>query len=133
MSLKQGAVVMKTILILTAGALLAGFAPAPAVVAHDPVPTETVGWVRFSDGEFQLYGREAQVLRPFARPCLSGVASRDLMQQAVRDLEGQQVKITGVTADWAHAENHRIEFRGSVVRNACGGGTVLLADTIRPA
>ena len=124
---------MKTILILTAGTLLAGFAPAPAVIAHDPVPTETVGWVKFSDGEFQLYQREAQALRPFARPCLSGVASRDLMEQAVQDLEGQQVKITGVTADWAHAENHRMEFRGSVVRNLCGGGTVLLADSIRPA
>ena len=124
---------MKTILILTAGTLLAGFAPAPAVMAHDPVPTETVGWVKFSDGEFQLYQREAQALRPFARPCLSGVASRDLMEQAVQDLEGQQVKITGVTADWAHAENHRMEFRGSVVRNLCGGRTVLLADSIRPA
>ncbi len=124
---------MKALLILNAGALLAGFAPAPAVPAHDPLPTETVGWVKFSDGEFQLYEREAQVLRPFARPCLSGVASRDLMQQALRDLDGQQVKITGVTADWAHAGNHRIEFRGSVVRNACGGETVLLADSIRPA
>jgi hypothetical protein len=133
MSIKRGAAEVKTILILTAGTLLAGFAPAPAVIAHDPVPTETVGWVKFSDGEFQLYQREAQALRPFARPCLSGVASRDLMEQAVQDLEGQQVKITGVTADWAHAENHRMEFRGSVVRNLCGSGTVLLADSIRPA
>jgi len=124
---------MKTILILTAGALLAGFAPAPVVDADGPVPTETVGWVKFSDGEFQLYEREAQVLRPFARPCLSGVASRDLMRQAMRDLEGQQVRITGVVVDWAKAENHRIEFRGSNVRNACGGETVLLADSIRPA
>ena len=124
---------MKTILILTAGALLAGFAPAPAVDAHDPVPTEMVGWVRFTDGEFQLYEREVQVLRPFARPCVSGVASRDLMQQAMRDLDGQKVTITGATVSWAHTENHRIEFRGSNVRNACGGETVLLADSIRPA
>ena len=123
---------MKTILILTAGTLLAGFAPAPAVVVPEPVPVETVGWVRFSDGEFQLYEREAQTMRPFARPCLSGVASRDLMRQAVQDLDGQQVKITGVTADWAQAENHRMEFRGSVVRNVCRGETVLLADSILP-
>ena len=121
---------MKTILILTAGTLLAGFVPAPAVVAHDPEPTEIVGWVRFSDGEFQLYEREVQVLRPFARPCLSGVASRDLMRQAVQDLNGRQVKITGVMADWAQAENNRMEFRGSVVRNVCRGETVLLADRV---
>jgi hypothetical protein len=89
-----------------------------------------VGWVRFSDGEFQLYEREVQVLRPFARPCLSGVASRDLMRQAVQDLNGRQVKITGVMADWAQAENNRIEFRGSVVRNVCRGETVLLADRV---
>ncbi|MFN7619629.1 MAG: hypothetical protein ACK5RN_05840 [bacterium] len=121
---------MKTILILTAGTLLAGFAPAPAVVAHDPEPTEIVGWVRFSDGEFQLYEREVQVLRPFSRPCLSGVASRDLMRQAVQDLNGRQVKITGVMADWAQAENNRMEVRGSVVRNVCRGETVLLADRV---
>ncbi len=124
---------MKTILILTAGALLAGFAPAPVAGDQDPVPTVTVGWVRFTDGEFQLYDREAQVLRPFARPCVSGVASRDLMRQAVRDLEGQKVAITGSTVSWNQAENHRIEFRGSNVRNVCGGETVLLADSIRPA
>ncbi len=124
---------MKSLLTLTAGALLAGFAPAPVVGIDDPATTTTVGWVRFSDGEFQLYDREVQVLRPFARPCLSGVASRDLMQQAVRDLNGQKVTITGVTVAWEHAENHRIEFRGSNVRNACGGETVLLADSIRPA
>lgn len=123
---------MKTIVILTAGALLAGFAPAP-VDTMAPVATATVGWVRFTDGEFQLYDREVQVLRPFARPCLSGVASRDLMRQAVLDLDGQKVTITGTTVDWAQAENHRIEFRGSNVRNACGGETVLLADSIRPA
>jgi hypothetical protein len=130
MSTKRGAAEVKTILILTAGTLLAGFAPAPAIVAHDPVPTEIVGWVRFSDGEFQLYEREAQVLRPFSRPCLSGVASRDLMRQAVQDLNGRQVKITGVMADWSQAENNRMEFRGSVVRNVCRGETVLLADRV---
>jgi hypothetical protein len=123
---------MKALLALTAGTLLAGFAPAPALVAHEPLPTEIVGWVRFSDGEFQLYEREVQVLRPFARPCLSGVASRDLMRQAVQDLNGRQVKITGVMADWAQAENNRMEFRGSVVRNVCRGETVLLADRILP-
>jgi hypothetical protein len=121
---------MKALLALTAGTLLAGFAPAPALVAHEPLPTEIVGWVRFSDGEFQLYEREVQVLRPFARPCLSGVASRDLMRQAVQDLNGRQVKITGVMADWAQAENNRMEFRGSVVRNVCRGETVILADRV---
>ena len=123
---------MKALVTLTAGALLAGFAPALAGDIQTPVNTVTVGWVRFSDGEFQLYDREVQVLRPFARPCLSGVASRDLMRQA-GDLAGQKVTITGATVAWDRAENHRIEFRGSDVRNACGGETVLLADSIRPA
>ena len=123
---------MKTILILTAGALLAGFAPAPVAGIADPATTTAVGWLRFSDGEFQLYDREVQVLQPFGRPCVSGVASRDLMRQA-GDLAGQKVTITGATVAWDRAENHRIEFRGSDVRNACGGETVLLADSIRPA
>ena len=124
---------MKTILTLTAGAFLAGFAPAPVAGIDDPATTTAVGWIRFSDGEFQLYDREVQVLRPFARPCVSGVASRDLMRQAVHDLGGQKVTITGTAVGWDRAENHRIEFRGSDVRNACGGETVLLADSIRPA
>ena len=118
---------MKALLTLTTAALLAGFAPVPAE------ERSVTGWVRFTDGEFQLYDREVQVLRPFARPCLSGVASRDLMRQAVLDLGGQRVRITGTTVAWDQAENHRIEFRGSNVRNACGGETVLLADSIRPA
>lgn len=121
---------MKALLTLTAGALLAGFAPAP--VADGPGTTTATGWIRFSEGEFQLYEREVQVLQPFARPCLSGVASRDLMRQA-GDLAGQKVTITGAAVAWGEAENHRIEFRGSDVRNACGGQTVLLADSIRPA
>ena len=123
---------MKALLTLTAGVLLAGFAPAPVAGIDDPATTTAVGWIRFSDGEFQLYDREVQVLRPFARPCVSGVASRHLMRQA-GDLAGQKVSITGVTVAWEQAENHRIEFRGSDVRNACGGETVLLADSIRPA
>jgi hypothetical protein len=52
------------------------------------------------------------------------------MRQAVHDLNGRQVKITGVMADWAQAENNRMEFRGSVVRNVCRGETVLLADRV---
>ena len=122
---------MKILLTLTAGALLAGFAPAP-INLDVHATTTAVGWIRFSEGEFQLYEREVQVLRPFARPCLSGVASRDIMRQAVRDLGGQKVKVTGTAVSWEQAQNHRIEFRGSNVRNACRGGTVLLADDIRP-
>ena len=123
---------MKAILTLIAGTLLAGFAAAPAAGIDDPATTTVMGWIRFSEGEFQLYEREVQVLQPFARPCLSGVASRDLMRQA-GDLAGQKVTITGLTVAWEQAGNSRIEFRGSDVRNACGGETVLLADSIRPA
>ena len=39
--------------------------------------------------------------------------------------------ITGSTVSWDHAENHRIEFRGSNVRNACGGDLSRLVRVIK--
>jgi hypothetical protein len=95
--------------------------------------TAFTGWVRFSNGEFQLYGDEDQVLQPFSRPCVSGAASRGEMEQAMGDLRGQKVRITGRTAAWSQAVNGRIEHERSDIRNDCGGAFVILADDIRPA
>lgn len=125
---------MKTILTLTAGALLAGFAPAPQVpAAGEEVRASLTGWVRFENEEFQLYGDEDQVLQPFSRPCMSGAASRNVMRQAVQDLNNAKVTISGRVMAWSERDGRSIRHRGSIIRNDCGGETVLLADDIRPA
>lgn len=107
--------------------------PSSNTYVHAAGDTAFTGWLRFANGEFQLYGDEDQVLQPFSRPCVSGAASRDEMRQAIGDLNGAKVTITGRTAAWSQAANGRIEHAGSVIRNDCGGGFVILADDIRPA
>ncbi|MDQ3125723.1 MAG: hypothetical protein M3Q74_08985 [Pseudomonadota bacterium] len=125
---------MKTILTLTAGALLAGFAPAPEFPAPgEEVHASMTGWVRFENGEFQLYGDEDQVLQPFSSPCLSGAASRNEMRQARQDLNNAKVTIAGRVMSWSERDGRRIRHRGSIIRNDCGGRLVILADDIRPA
>ena len=116
---------------LTLGACAAG--PSSNTYVHAAGDTTFTGWVRFSNGEFQLYGDEDQVLQPFSRPCVSGAASRGEMEQAMGDLRGQKVRITGRTAAWSQAVNGRIEHERSDIRNDCGGAFVILADDIRPA
>ncbi|KQY78283.1 hypothetical protein ASD25_26630 [Brevundimonas sp. Root1423] len=128
---------MRTILGLAAAALTltacATSGPSSNTYVHAAGDTAFTGWVRFSNGEFQLYGDEDQVLQPFSRPCVSGAASRDEMAQAMGDLGGQKVRITGRTAPWSAAVNGRIEHARSDIRNDCGGAFVILADDIRPA
>ena len=123
----------KSLIGLSALALTA-CATAPGPQAYAPSDTAFTGWVRFEAGEFQLYVDRDQVLQPFSRPCLSGAASRDVMRQAVQDLGGQKVTVTGRTAAWSPGlPGNRIEHAGSVIRNECGGAFVVLADDIRPA
>ena len=106
----------------------------PAMPQYSAADTSFTGWVRFSGEEFQLYADRDQVLQPFARPCVSGAASKPEMAQAVRDLGGQKVTITGRTAAWSSGlPGNRISHEGSAIRNACGGDFVILADDIRPA
>ncbi len=126
---------MRTILALGAALTLTACATGPSSNTYSYAAGDTsfTGWVRFSNGEFQLYGDEDQVLQPFSRPCVSGAASRDEMQQAMGDLRGQKVRITGRTAAWSEAMNGRIEHERSDIRNDCGGAFVILADDIRPA
>ncbi len=125
---------MKTILILTAAALLAGFAPAPqAPATGEEMRASFTGWVRFENEEFQLYGDEDQILQPFSRPCLSGAASRNAMRQAVQDLNNAKVTISARVMSWSDRDGRSIRHRGSIIRNDCGGEIVLLADDIRPA
>ncbi|WP_156389419.1 hypothetical protein [Brevundimonas sp. Root1423] len=117
---------------------LAALAAAPALIDPTYGPytadqTEFIGWVRFSNGEFQLYGDEQDARRPIAPGCVSGAAPRGEMDQARGDLRGQKVKITGRAVPWNEATNHRIEHRGSNIRNDCGAAFVVVADDIRPA
>ena len=106
----------------------------PAMPQYSAADTSFTGWVRFSGEEFQLYADRDQVLQPFARPCVSGAASKPEMEQAVRDLGGQKVTITGRTAAWSTGlPGNRSSHEGSAIRNACGGEFVILADDIRPA
>ncbi len=120
---------------LTAALALTACAAGPSsnTYSHAAGDGSFTGWVRFANGEFQLYGDRDQVLQPFSRPCVSGAASRDEMRQARQDLNGVKVTIAGRTAPWSQAANGRIEHAGEVIRNDCGGGFVILADDIRPA
>ena len=127
---------MKSILTVAAALTLTACAtsgPSSNTYSYTPGDTAFTGWVRFSNGEFQLYGDEDQVRRPFSRPCVSGAASRGEMQQAMADLGGQKVRVTGRTVAWSEAGNGRIEHARSDIRNDCGGSFVILADDIRPA
>lgn len=108
-------------------------APSPNIFVHNAGDTAFTGWVRFENEEFQLYGNENQVRQPFSRPCVSGAASRDVMRLARTDLNGAKVTITGTTRPWSAATSGRIEHRGSVIRNDCGGAFVVLAEDIQPA
>jgi len=97
----------------------------------DPAASQWEGWVRFSEEEFQLYPREVQVLRPFSRPCLSGALPLNLQRQAVRDLGGQKVRVTGRTTPWTGREaGNRIDHAGSDITNVCGGQAVILAESM---
>lgn len=125
---------MSKFLIGLSALALTACATVPAAPQFSASDTSFTGWVRFTDEEFQLYADQDQVLQPFSRPCVSGAASRDEMRQAVRDLGGRKVTITGRTAAWsAGLPGNRIEHAGSVIRNECGGDFVILADDIRPA
>jgi len=125
---------MTKVLIGLSALALTACATAQPPVTWSAADASFTGWVRFTGEEFQLYADQDQVLQPFSRPCVSGAASRDGMRQAVRDLGGQKVTVTGRTAAWsAGLPGNRIEHQGSTIRNECGGDFVILADDIRPA
>ena len=125
---------MKKVLIGLSALALTGCATGPATPQYSAGDTSFTGWVRFSGEEFQLYADQDQVLQPFSRPCVSGAASKPEMEQAVRDLGGQKVTVTGRTTAWSSGlPGNRISHEGSAIRNACGGEVVILADDIRPA
>jgi hypothetical protein len=119
---------MKALIPLTSLALLSACATPGGPPAYSAEATTFTGYVRFSDNEFQLYPRQAQVDTAFSRPCLSGALPRDLMRSARSDLSGQQVEFTGRTAPWA---GRIVSHEGVDITNTCGGDFVLLADTVR--
>ncbi|HEV7353875.1 MAG TPA: hypothetical protein VGN74_12185 [Brevundimonas sp.] len=126
---------MKTVLSLAAAAAAVLSLSACATTPRTDLPyaadaTEFTGWLKLSGEEFELYAREEQVLRPFARPCVSGAASLDEMR-ALGDLAGARVRITGRTAAWSSdLPGNRLVHERATIRNTCGGAFVILADDI---
>ncbi|MBI2262012.1 MAG: hypothetical protein HYU62_10175 [Caulobacterales bacterium] len=121
---------MKTAACAALSALtLTACASTPAPAGFDPAAAAFTGYVRFADGEFQLYERLAQVRMPFARPCVSGVLPRNAQEAAEQDLSGQKVTLTGRAVVWPAGEVG-LKHEGSTVRNLCGGDHVILARTV---
>ena len=125
---------MKIAIATLAAALIAGAASAQAPAApasFDPAATSFTGWVRITDGEFQLYENKRQVELPFARPCVSGALPRGA-QRSAHDLNGAQVTFTGQAVPWAsRGRAPVIRHQGSYIRNDCGGPFVIEAQDVR--
>lgn len=122
---------MKTALILTAAALLTA-APAAAQTdtRFDPAATTFTGWVRVSNGEFQLFPQQRQLREPFSRPCVSGALPRNL-QRTASDLSGNMVRFTGQAVNWdANKTNSTLNHEGSRITNQCGGDYVIQATDV---
>lgn len=126
---------MKTALILTAAALITAVAPAATAqnatsredTRFDPAATTFTGWVRVSNGEFQLYPQQRQLNQPFSRPCVSG-ALPSALQRTATDLTGNQVRFTGRAVDWdENKQNGIVRHEGSRIVNECGGDHVIEA------
>jgi len=118
---------MKIAISLAAALTLTACASTPPAPAFDPAATSFTGYIRFAEGEFQLYERQIQVQRPFSRPCVSGVLPRNAQEAAQGDLSGQKVTFTGRAVAWTGTGmNHE----GSVISNVCGGDHVILAQTV---
>ncbi|CAN7198108.1 hypothetical protein [Brevundimonas sp. LjRoot202] len=120
---------MKTAAFAVLSVLTLGACASSPPAAIDPAATTFTGYVRFADGEFQLYERLAQVRMPFARPCVSGVLPRNAQEAAEGDLSGQKVTLTGRAVAWP-ADEVGLKHEGSTVRNLCGGDHVILARTV---
>jgi hypothetical protein len=103
--------------------------PPPADLTVVAGQTSFTGWVRVSEGEFQLYPREFQVGEAFSRPCVSGALPRNA-QRAGRDLTGSLVTFTGRTAPWSGATSQILEYEGSRIVNQCRRDLVILADAV---
>lgn len=133
MSVRSPAVVLGVISVL---GLTACTVAAPTARLSTPVEGahfSVTGWVRFEGEEFRFYGNPESDRPPFSGSCVSGAASRAQMDQARQGLDNSRVTISGRMMPWSGRDGSLIRHRGSVVRNSCGGDTVLLADDIRPA
>ena len=112
-------------------AVTAGAASAQIKPPIDPAATTFTGWVRVSNGEFQLYETQRQIAEPFARPCISGALPRDL-QRASGDISGQQVTFTGRAVAWAERGTRTtINHQGSRIVNECRSDHVIEAESVR--
>ncbi|MGA0543906.1 hypothetical protein ACO2Q1_01390 [Brevundimonas sp. VNH65] len=115
-------------------ALLAGCGTIPetqATPGFDASATTFTGWVRVSQGEFQLASEQRELRNRLMRPCVSGALPRNL-QDTAGDLQGAQVQITGRAVPWAsRGERQVISHEGSVISNQCRSDYVILATSVR--
>ena len=112
-------------------AVTAGAASAQIKPPIDPAATTFTGWVRVSNGEFQLYETQRQIAEPFSRPCISGALPRNL-QRASGDISGQQVTFTGKAVAWADRDAPTtLNHEGSRIVNECRSDHVIAAESVR--
>jgi len=126
---------MKTLTLVVAGAaLLAGCATAATRTNPDldPSATQFTGWVRVSNGEFQLFQEQRDLDNaPSPTTCVSGALPRDA-QAAAGDLNGVQATFTGRTAPWSERDGvQTLMHEGARITNQCRGDYVIKADSVR--
>lgn len=126
---------MKTFATIAAvAALTAGCATASdtrAVPGFDPAATTFTGWVRVSQGEFQLAAEQRQLRDRLMRPCVSGAFPRNI-QDTAGDLNGAKVEITGRAVAWAdRGDRTSINHDGSLITNQCRSDYVIEATAVR--
>ena len=128
---------MKTLGIAGALAALTLIAACSSVPQTRPTPgfdasaTVFKGWLRVSNGEFQLAGEQRQLRDALMRPCTSGALPRGL-QETAGDLQGARVEITGRAVAWSsRGERQVISHEGSQVSNQCRSDYVILATSVK--
>lgn len=126
---------MKTLFpaLAVAAAILSGCATAATLPNPDLDVNATIftGWVRVSNGEFQLYQAQRDLrMPPSALRCVSGALPFN-KQDAARDLSGAKVTFTGRAVPWSARDGvQTLLFEGSRISNQCRGDHVIKAQSV---
>ncbi|MFN3836174.1 MAG: hypothetical protein ACK4MI_00520 [Brevundimonas sp.] len=126
---------MKTLAIaLTAAAAVLGGCASTTTLpnpALDVNATSFTGWLRVTNGEFQLYQTQRDLrMPPSALRCVSGALPFN-QQDAARDLNGAKVTLTGQATPWSARDGvQTLVFEGSRISNLCRGDHVIKARSV---